>query len=377
VNVTRLAAIITSLGVKTSVVGNKVRCNCLLSPWTHPGGRDDSPSMVVFAEGRYGDPIYSCLACHERGSVRDLLCLLWSKTGRNMMPHIEAIDGESAPLPEGIAKPEVHRTRMKYKETLKDGYEGARQRRLRDPDGGPWFDHLAIEMAEKVPEIPWKEYEPYTGGVPIYASRRGLLPETCWEWELGNDRARRRLLFPMRDRKGRLVAISGRLYEEKNCLRCGGAIIEKQFEGKKKPVKVCALCGRKPPPKYMHSEGFKRNLHLYGEHRKEQGRCYVVEGHIDVLILWQMGYRPVVALLGSNPGDAQIEKLVAYYPGLILVTDGDEAGESMANLVKHGIADRIPVGVRQTQPGKDPGDLTPEVALELLGPPPFKGVDKA
>ena len=375
-NITRLTAIISSLGVKTSVSGSKVRCNCLLSPWTHPGGRDDTPSMVIFAEGRYGDPIYSCLACHERGALRDLFCLIWSRTGRNMIAHIEAIDGEAAPIPKDVSKPEIHLTRMKYQEAMQGGYEAAKQRRLRD-DGNPWFDHRAIELAEQVPEIPWSEYAPYTGRVPRYAFQRGLLPETCEEWELGNDRDRCRLLFPMKDRKGRLVAISGRLYEEKNCLRCRGAIIDKVFEGKKKPVRVCALCGRKLPPKYMHSEGFKRNLHLYGEHRRECGRCYLVEGHIDVLNLWQMGYRPVVALLGSNPGDAQIEKLVAYYTGVIVVADGDEAGESMAALVKRGIADRVPVGVRVTQPGRDPGDLTTEEALELLGPPPFKGVDKA
>lgn len=376
-DVYRLASLLGSLGVKTSVVGQKVRCNCLLSSWTHSGGRDDSPSMVVFAEGKHGDPIYSCLACHERGSLRDLLCFIWSKTGRNMMDHIEAIDGSEKPIPQDVKNVSVHHTRLRHKEKLKGGFEESKRKRIKD-DGSPWFDRLAIEEAHNVQEIPWDVYAPYIESIPIpaYAYERGLCKETCEEWEIGDDRHHRRMLFPMRDRDGRLVAISGRLYEEKACLVCGGNIVVVSVQEKKKPIKLCSICGRKLPPKYLHNDGFKRNLHLYGENRKDEGHCYVVEGHLDVLILWQMGYRPVVATLGSYPGEAQIEKLVAYYPALIVVPDGDDAGKSMANLVKKMIAGRIPVSIANSLDGKDPGDFTPSIAMEILGPPPYTAIDK-
>jgi hypothetical protein len=61
--------------------------------------------------------------------------------------------------------------------------------------------------------------------LPPYASDpkpegRGISPEVLREWEIGHDVSMRRLLFPLRDRKGRLMAVSGRLYETKHCVRC-------------------------------------------------------------------------------------------------------------------------------------------------------------
>jgi DNA primase len=126
------------------------------------------------------------------------------------------------------------------------------------------------------------------------------------------------------------------------------------------------------PPKYLHSDGFDRNLHLYGENRVEDGSglVYVVEGHLDALMLWQWGYRPVVALLGSHPGGAQIEKLVAYYERLLVVPDGDAAGRKMVEDLKAGVAWRIPVMSRIPENGKDPCSLGQHGCRDLLGPPP-------
>ena len=113
---------------------------------------------------------------------------------------------------------------------------------------------------------------------------------------------------------------------------------------------------------------------MYGEHQKEEakdGRVYVVEGNIDVVKLWQHGYRPVVAVLGSHPGQAQIEKIVKRWKRAVIVGDGDRAGEEMAARVKHMLADRLRrVDVKMLDDGRDPGDMTAEELLEKLGPPP-------
>jgi DNA primase len=139
----------------------------------------------------------------------------------------------------------------------------------------------------------------------------------------------------------------------------------------------CAGCGVFTPPKYLHSEGFERNLFLYGECRREEaqlarGLVYVVEGHLDMLRLWQSGYRPVVAILGSHPGPAQVEKLIAYWGRrIVVVPDGDQAGAQMAVKIKHMVADRVPVVAHELPAGLDPASqqLTDENLAEILGQP--------
>ncbi len=75
----RLADVVRAIGGEQVTLGaGKVQCCCLLARWTHAKGRDRRPSMVVFPKGQYGEPIYSCLACHDRGSLRDLILFIWS-----------------------------------------------------------------------------------------------------------------------------------------------------------------------------------------------------------------------------------------------------------------------------------------------------------
>jgi hypothetical protein len=297
-----------------------------------------------------------------------------------MLPLIEVLDSETEQIPDGVDV-KAWRRRKALKGLTFEGTETKRvqmQSRPRGERDGPWFDHRAVQMAKDVPEIPWGEYEPYAGRVPRYALERGIHPETCKAWELGHDPGMKRLLFPMRDRDGRLVAISGRLYYDR-CMKCDGALAEDVIPLPNKQMKVvvkCSECGKSPPPKYLHNDGFKRNLHIYGENRVEdgRGRLYLVEGHIDALILWQYGYRPAGALLGSYPGEIQIEKIIAYWDGVVTVGDGDAAGEEMGGLVKMMVADRIPVIQKGCPAGLDPAkmvkELGPEALVELLGKPP-------
>lgn len=388
-NTGKVEAIVKALGARdVTVKGNKVRCNCLLAQWTHPKGRDTKPSMVIL-EGTYGDPIYACRACHEKGSLRDLLCLYWTKTGRSTMRFIEVLDGEAEKIPEG-SNPEFFRQKRRVQLVNKTEIDRAAiTRRVEEAgDGSAWHDKEMLRKAAEVPVIPWSHYEPFAGSIPRYALDRGLMTATCKEWELGHDKRMRRLLFPMRDRDQRLIAISGRRYacqwcgsqniiQENRCTECRKLEPDGVLECSKcgKPTddeERCAGCKRPMPPKYLHSDGFKRNLHLYGEHRVDDGGglVYVVEGHLDALLLWQWGYRPVVALLGSAPGAAQVEKLIAYYEKVLVVPDGDEAGDKMVDDLKAMIAWRIPVMARRPKRGKDPGSLGLVGARDLLGPPP-------
>lgn len=380
------------------VSDNKVSCACPLAFWTHPKGKDNTPSMVVFTEGQHGDPIYSCQSCHDRGPLRDMLLFLWTR-GRDTYHWIQVLEGEIS-----LTKATSSERLLAMSEKAdKPGWAPAPiitappavQKSF--DDGRPWFDFKAIVEAEAAEPLPEEQFKLYASSIPRYALERGLTVETCKAWGLGHDQSGQRLLFPIRDRKGRLMAISGRLYATR-CVACNGEwkalcgtcgypegehVSESDFCETFRPQRAeCVKCGRPEPPKYLHSKGFKRNLILYGEQMLDKaadGRVYVVEGHLDMMLLWQFGYRPVVALLGSHPGDPQIEKLIAYWRKAIVIGDGNQAGRDMAQRVKHKVADRIPVSVVGLEEGLDPGKLVqemPERLAELLGPLP-KPIDKA
>lgn len=348
--------------------------------------------MVVFPEGRHGDPIYSCQSCHESGSLRSLVLLMWHKTGFNMMNVIEALDGPDAPIEPLEVGKEVKNPFLREKvnrvaKLVRDGGAHEVYRKKRQASDAPWHDKYAVAASDKVPEIPWKEYAPHlTTTIHPYAEMRGIHEDTWLEWELGVDTRMRRILFPMRDHHGRLIAISGRLYEESKCLRCGGKIVElapkpPAVKGKK----ICGGCGKRPMPKYLHSNGFKRNMFLYGEHMlpNDSGtKLYVVEGHMDALAMWQVGYRPVVATLGTNVGESQVERLVHYASiprkpmrTILVVHDGDDSGRKMGVLVKSMIAGRVPVFARSCPDNSDPAKMLPHERVKLLGKPWGKGVD--
>jgi len=368
----------------------KVTCCCPLAWWTHPKGRDSRPSMVVFTEGERGRPIYTCLSCHDRGSLRDMLLFLWTR-GKDTFRWIEVLDGDASIEK---ARSKAEKLRAEFKRDSRQGFNPLTVRHRQAPER-PFYDYQAVEEAEKeVREVSWEVYEPYAGSVPRYAlDDRGLTIETCKEWELGHDKEMKRLLFPIRDRKGRLVAISGRIYVD-DCPRCGGAWIrpcescgepesahfmEEELRcadgGTYRPTRpCCSRCGMMQPPKYLHSKGFPRRVILYGEHRQEtapDGRVYVVEGHLDMIKMWQAGYRPVVALLGSHPSPLQVEKLIRMWSKIIVVPDGNEAGWEMGQRIEKMVAKRVPVTVKKLENNLDPGKMTDDQFLALLGPPPF------
>ncbi len=118
---------------------------------------------------------------------------------------------------------------------------------------------------------------------------------------------RSRLIFPIRNVKGDVVAFGGRVLGD----------------GK---------------PKYLNSsetEIFKKRQELYGLYEMRQSRerfddALVVEGYMDVVSLHASGVRNTVAPLGTAITEEQIQKLFKYVSRIILVFDGDKAGRDAA-----------------------------------------------
>jgi len=121
------------------------------------------------------------------------------------------------------------------------------------------------------------------------------------------DRFRNRIIFPIRDSRGRVVGFGGRILGDDT-------------------------------PKYLNSPEtpvFHKGRELYGLYEARQAlkkipRMLVVEGYMDVVALAQFGIRNVVATLGTATTADHLEKLFRITPEVVFCFDGDRAGRDAA-----------------------------------------------
>jgi len=169
-----------------------------------------------------------------------------------------------------------------------------------------------------------------------YLKERGIAPETVLDFELGyspregnalrrhllslgysakemeeaglvreggQDLFRRRIIFPIRDARGRVVGFGGRALDD-------------------------------TPPKYLNSPTtpiFSKGAILYGMDRareaiSRENRVIIVEGYFDVIVAHQSGFKNTVGTLGVALTERQLHSLKNYTRNLILALDPDPAG---------------------------------------------------
>ena len=121
------------------------------------------------------------------------------------------------------------------------------------------------------------------------------------------DRFRERIVFPIRNPRGRVIGFGGRVYGDGQ-------------------------------PKYINSpetELFRKGRELYGLYEARRARrglqsVVVVEGYMDVVALAQHGVTNAVATLGTAIGQAHFETLYRHVNLVVCCFDGDEAGRGAA-----------------------------------------------
>lgn len=121
------------------------------------------------------------------------------------------------------------------------------------------------------------------------------------------DRFRDRIMFPIRDKRGRVVGFGGRIISHGE-------------------------------PKYLNSPEttiFHKGSELYGlyevcQFSRQLIRIIVVEGYMDVVALAQHGIRDVVATLGTATTPEHIQRLFRLTEKVIFCFDGDRAGRAAA-----------------------------------------------
>ncbi|CUX96862.1 DNA primase [Candidatus Doolittlea endobia] len=161
------------------------------------------------------------------------------------------------------------------------------------------------------------------------------------------DRFRDRIMFPIRDKRGRVIAFGGRILGEGQ-------------------------------PKYLNSpetDIFHKGRQLYGLHEALQqhtklSRLLVVEGYIDAVTLAQFGINYVVASLGTSTTPDHMQLLYRITDRVIYCYDGDLAGREAARRVLENALPYLTDG-RQLSfiflpDGEDPDMLVRKIGKEAF-----------
>lgn len=158
------------------------------------------------------------------------------------------------------------------------------------------------------------------------------------------DRFRGRLMFPIRDKRKRVIGFGGRVLDDSL-------------------------------PKYLNSPEtviFSKGKELYGlfellQKKSRPERILVVEGYMDVIALAQYGIDNAVATLGTATSKAQIDLLFRYSAELVFCFDGDNAGRQAAwkavDAVLASLRDGRQVKIMLLPQGHDPDSLVREEGL--------------
>ncbi|MCT7358251.1 DNA primase [Thalassolituus pacificus] len=152
------------------------------------------------------------------------------------------------------------------------------------------------------------------------------------------DRFRDRIMFPIRDARGRYIAFGGRVLNDEK-------------------------------PKYLNSPEtpiFQKGRELYGLYearkiRQKLTRIVIVEGYMDVVALAEFGIHYAVATLGTATSEHHLRRLFKVVPEVIFCFDGDQAGRTAAARAMETVLPVLEDGVQARflflPDGEDPDTL--------------------
>ncbi len=151
------------------------------------------------------------------------------------------------------------------------------------------------------------------------------------------DRFRGRVIFPIVDSQGRVIAFGGRVMDAGE-------------------------------PKYLNSPEtpvYTKGRNLYGlsfskNEIRQRGFAVLVEGYLDCIIPFQAGVRNIVASLGTALTDHQVRLLRRYMdkPQIIVNFDSDSAGQAATmRSIEMLLAEGFKINILQMPTGKDPDEF--------------------
>lgn len=158
-----------------------------------------------------------------------------------------------------------------------------------------------------------------------------------------------RIMFPLTDDTGRVIAFSGRLWRE---------LVE----------------GAKPQGKYKNSRStllFNKSYELYHLDKakqiaKKKHELYLMEGFMDVIAAYRAGIENAVASMGTALTQEHVAHLSKFTKKVILAYDGDKAGR-LATAKALEVLDKHEVEVVQIPDQMDPDEYLNKNSPQALG----------
>jgi len=278
-----------------------------------PFHKEKTPSFTVNEEKGF----YHCFGCGAHGSIFDFIM----ETGGLTFPEaVEKLAGEA-----GLEVPQdspENRARQEQRKTLFDVTEKAAQffvRQLYRPSGNPALEYLKGRgLTDKTIESFGLGYAPDSRNMMKEALARegidegrmiatGLIIQPDDNSRDPYDRFRGRVMFPITDTRGRVIAFGGRILAD----------------GEPKYL-------NSPETPLFHKGRVLYGLKLASGPARKAGTIIVTEGYTDVIALNQAGFENAVAPLGTALTEDQIRVLWKIVPEPVLCFDGDAAGQKAA-----------------------------------------------
>jgi DNA primase len=278
-----------------------------------PFHQEKTPSFSVNeAEG-----FFYCFGCQAGGDVLDFYQRV---NGLEFKDALEQLAAEAGVELKAFKPDPEYDERQKLKRLCHEMHEAAQEfyRRCLDMAAGETARaYLRRRGAEKesvaafglgASPDDWQSLTNYLqskGYTPEQGVTAGLLSKN----ERGRiyDRFRGRLIFPIQNLSGQVIAFGGRILTDGE-------------------------------PKYLNSSDtpiYKKGEHLYGLFQARQAmtrskRAILTEGYMDVLALHQFGYKDACGVLGTALTQEQVKRVAGFCSRMDLIFDGDTAGRKAA-----------------------------------------------
>lgn len=306
-----------------------------------PLHKDDCESMIVYKDKQS----FHCLGCGKGGNAAVFLMEKYDIPMHKAVDRLAKAAGIK-PTQADIAK----RTGDVLKESLFDVYRDAAlfyNRKLHTNEGAKAMEYLqGRELTGDTIKVFGLGYAPSKGNALYkYLSDKGYTQDLLLQAGLIKisetgpyDMFRDRVMFPIRNERGRVIAFGGRRLSDD----------EKS----------------KHQPKYLNSPEtpiFNKSNTLYGVHDlKDATRDYFLlcEGYMDVIMLHQSGFKNSVATLGTAFTQSHVPVIEKYTKNLVLTFDGDSAGQKAAMRTIQALnGSNIDVRILSMTPCKDPDEF--------------------
>jgi len=315
-----------------------------------PFHQEKTPSFTVSEEKGF----YHCFGCNQHGNAVDFLMAIEGLDFGQAILRAADLTGLPPPIRVGKKTTEAEKTLYQANDAAARWFSGC----LSGPPGREARHYLERRGLE--PDVISRFSLGYAPS-DRQALKRALLNEGFTEAQLADagllirpddgggsyDRFRHRVIFPIQDRRGRVVGFGGRALGDAR-----------------------AKYLNTPDTELFHKGELLYGLPLARTAARSKGTVVVAEGYMDVIALARAGFENAVAPLGTAVTEAQLALLWQMADEPIICLDGDEAGLRAGHrLIERALPELKPgksLRFAVLPKGSDPDDLVRHSGKEGL-----------